>query len=200
MESDIFKAGVRPGSPGSEDEVKMLLCYVLTALEAEMDLDQLHEALSEHELVNYFELVRAVDKLTQTGHLSVQDEDCSPHKYAVTELGAQTGKEFEKSLPFSVREKAFNACRRLLARERRRNEVKVTQTPCQDGFLLELAIPDSGGELLSVQIFASSREDCERLKRNFLNAPLTVYKGVTALLTGDEQVLGKIFTREEALF
>ncbi|HHY53059.1 MAG TPA: hypothetical protein GX499_07435, partial [Clostridiales bacterium] len=42
-----------------------------------------------------------------------------------------------------------------------------------------------------------TRQECELMKKRFLNAPLTVYKGVMALLTGNEQVLGTIFSSDE---
>jgi len=205
MESDIFRAGVRPGSPGSEDEVKIMLCYTLSNIERPIGFDQLFDALSAHELVNYFELAQTLDKLAQTGHITA--EGGPPAKYTATALGAATGKELEKSLPLTVREKAVSACRLLQGRERRLGEVRINKTPCEGGFILELALPDEatapdglGGELLCVRVFAATQQDCERLSRRFLNAPLTVYKGIVALLSADEQVLGEIFTREPPLF
>jgi len=200
MESDIFRAGVRPGSPGTEVEVKMLLCYVLSNLEQAMTFDQLYEALSDHGIVNYFELIQLLEKLLETGHLSAVAPPGSPALYTATDLGTQAGDELGKDLPLTVREKSLASCRRLLARERRLSEVKISETPCQDGFMLEFAIPDDRGEILSLQVFSPTRHECELLKRRFLNAPLTIYKGIIALLTGDERVMGEIFTREEPLF
>jgi len=65
---------------------------------------------------------------------------------------------------------------------------------------VELALPEEGGQLVCVRVFAPTEKDCENLKRRFLNAPLTVYKGILALLTGDEEILGEIFTREKPIF
>ena len=201
MESDIFLAGVRPGGPGTEDEVKVLICYTLSQLGKGMELDQLYDALSEYELVNYFELVKALDKLVETGHLAGESSPDAPALYTATKLGRHAGKELEKSLPLAVREKALDASRRLLARERRLQALKITQTPNPEGgFTLELVIPEAAGEMLCLRVFAPTEEDCETIKRRFLNAPLTVYKGVLALLTGNEQVMGEVFTREEKLF
>jgi len=200
MESDIFKAGVRPGSPDNEGEVKVMLCYVLSKTQP-MSIDQLYDALSQHGLINYFELVRALEKLTQSGHLSQQLSDSGGALYTATGLGIDTGKELESLLPPAVREKAVKACRLLLAREQRLREVGVSQTPCEGGFILELTLPDPGGaDLLTLRVFVPTQKECELLKRRFLNAPLTVYKGIMALLTGNEQVLGQIFTHEQSIF
>lgn len=200
MESDIFRAGTSPGSPSTQVEIKMLLCYILSQIGQPMSFSQLYEALSEHNLVNYFELVRALSDLSDLGHVEVSAAEDGSDQYAVTELGRRTGGELERSLPLTVREKALEASRRVMGRHRRLTEVRVSDSPCGDGFMLELAIPDRGEDLLCLRVFAPTREERDAMRKGFLNAPLTVYKGVLALLTGDEQVLGNIFTRESKLF
>lgn len=199
MESDIFKAGVRPGSPSSEVEIKMLLCYLLAMTPQPLSFDQIYGSLSEHELVNYFELGSALEKLLSSGHLSVQNHT-PPLRYMITDLGSKTADEFEKNIPITLREKAISAAKLTLAREKRLGEVKVSQTPCVGGFSLELTIPEDKGELLSLRMFVPTSRECERLRRNFLNSPQTIYKGIVALLSGDERVLGEIFTKEDKLF
>ncbi|MCL2579869.1 MAG: DUF4364 family protein [Oscillospiraceae bacterium] len=201
MESEIFLAGVRPGGVDTEDQVKVLICYILSQLGEGMDFDQLYDALSQYNLVNYFELVCALDKLTDTGHLAREKKQGVPAVYTVTKLGKHTEKELERSLPLAVRERALDAGRRLLARERRLREVKISRTPSPGGgFILELSIPEKEGEMLTLRVFAPSEEVCGQITRQFLNSPLTIYKGVMALLTGNEQLLGQIFTQEEKLF
>jgi hypothetical protein len=200
MESDIFRAGVAPGSPSTDIEIKMLLCHLLSHLEEPIHFTQLHEALSEHSLVNYFELVQALDDLCQLGQLSVCDEQ-GTQQYRITSLGREIGAEFERTLPLSMREKALDSTRRVLERHRRLTEVNIKETPCPaGGFLLELSIPDKDGELIGLRVFAPTRQECDLMKKRFLNAPLTIYKGVMALLTGNEQVLGTIFSDERKLF
>ncbi len=197
MDSDIFRAGVAPGSPSTDVEIKMLLCYLLSHIEEPIGFTQLHEALSEHSLVNYFELVQALDDLCQLGQLSVTEEQ-GVQLYRITPLGREIGIEFKRTLPLSIREKALDATRRAIERHRRLTEVNIKETPCPGGgFQLELSIPDKDGELIGLRVFAPTRQECELMKKRFLNAPLTVYKGVMALLTGNEQVLGTIFSSDE---
>ena len=199
MENDIFTAGVKPGAPGTQLEVKVLICYLLPLLEQPISFDQLYGALSGQGLVNYFELAHTLDKLLETGHLAKKGQE--PTLYTTTTLGAKTGKEFENNLPLTVREKSLSACKRLLAQERRLAQVEITQTPREGGgYILELALPEEDGQLMSVRVFAPTGADCENLKRRFLNAPLTVYKGILALLSADEEILGEVFTKEKPIF
>lgn len=195
MESDIFRAGTMPGAPGTVDEIKMLLCYILSGIGEAMSFDQLYDAMSEHHLVNYFELVRVMDELVELGHIDHQDG-----RYAVTGIGREAAREFERTLPASVREKALDSSRKALTRSRRLEEISFTRTPCDGGYTLEITIPESEGELMSFRLFCPTKEDCDLIRRRFLNAPFTIYKGVMALLTGNKEVLGEIFGGEEKLF
>ncbi len=204
MESEVFRAGVAPGAPSTGLEVKTLLCFLLSRVGEPMTFDTLHEALSENSLVNYFELRQILDELCRLGQVEERagGDVSAPALYAATTAGRAAGDELERSLPYSVREKAVDAARRALARRRRLDELRVRALPRGDGYTVELAIPDeTAGELLCVRVYAPSRDEYEAIRRGFLNAPLTVYKGIMALLTGDEKVLGNIFTEDdEALF
>lgn len=200
MDNDIFKAGVRPGSPASGDEVKMLVCYILSRAGAPMSFAQLHEAMRENDLVNYFELIHAVEGLKRTGHLRLEPEEPGAERYSVTEVGRETAEVFESSLPLAAREKAVQAAKRLLLRQQREAELRVEIRPSNGGFRLELAIPDHDSILASFSLFVATREECEDMRRRFLNDPLFIYKGVVALLTGNDKVLGDIFPQKEKLF
>lgn len=199
MENDIFKAGVRPGGPTSHDEIKMLICYMLSNVSESMSFAMLHEALLEHNLVNYFELVQVIDGLVFSGHLSVEESE-SADLYAVTALGRQAGREFENSLPLTVRQKAVRAADKLLRRRKREAEVQIDVRKADGGYLMELAIPEAGDSLISFTLFLPTREECELVRRRFLNDPIFIYKGVMALLSGDRAVLGDIFPEPDPLF
>lgn len=199
MESDIFRAGVAPGGPTSHDEIKMLVLHILSRIGKPMRFSQLHEALEEKDLVNYFELVRVVDGLIKTGHI-VAEEGEAGERYSITEIGLQAAEAFETTLPLAVREKAVEAADKLLRRQKREAEVSVQIRSEGGGYRVELAIPEGEGSLVSFSLFAPTWEESERIRRRFLNDPMFIYKGVVALLTGDNQVLGKIFPQQERLF
>ena len=200
MDSDIFSAGVAPGSPSTQDEVKMLLCYILSNCGQDMSFAQLHEALSEHSLVNYFELVRTTEKLVSSGHLLLLPQPDGTELYTATEVGRQAAQEFCSVLPFTVREKSLEATRRLLKRKQREAEVQVTITPAESGFMVELTIPDQSTDLLRVQAFAPTQEQAALMRRRFLNDPQFLYQSFMALLIGDEEAVGKISPQKEKLF
>lgn len=200
MENEVFKAGVRPGSPTTTDEIKILVCYILTKTGADMSFAQIHEALSEHELVNYFELVSAVDSLENTGHVEVNPHEDETSRFRVTALGKSTADEIDGLLPVSVREKAASSADKLLRRKKREREVEVRIEPSDSGFEVNLAIPDENSKLVSFAVFCPTKDEAELIRRRFLNDPFYIYKGVLALLTGDRDVLGEMFPAKENLF
>lgn len=199
MENDIFKAGVQPGGLTSHNEIKMLICYILSRLADPMSFEMLHEALSENSLVNYFELVQVMEGLVDSGHILLQQEN-GTELYSATGLGRQAGGEFEAALPLAVREKAVQAAERLMRRSRREKAVRIEVQPQNGGYRLELSIPEQSGALVSFTLHLPTKEDCELVRRRFLNDPVFIYKGVLALLTGNREVLGQIFSRDEDLF
>lgn len=200
MEQDVFRAGVRPGAPVTGDEIKILICYILTEIKSYMSFEQLHEALLEHELVNYFELVSTVDSLEETGHIKAEGDDGEPAKYAVTALGESISGTINDILPQSVRDKAVSSAKKLLRRERRERELVAQISESDSGYEVKLAIPDLGQNLISFTVFCPTREEARLLRKRFLNDPAYIYKGTMALLTGDKNVVGEIFESGESLF
>ena len=69
-----------------------------------------------------------------------------------------------------------------------------------DGWLITLTIPDIGSDLLSLTIFMPTQQECEAIRRRFLNDPMLTYKGVFALLTGDTDTVGELVSRQPDLF
>ena len=199
MEDHIFKAGVVPGGPTSHDEVKILICYMLSHTGAEMSFSDIHEAFSAHHLVNYFELVQAMDGLMKTAHIIEKTQEKTVY-YALSDLGRQADREFSHLLPLSIREKSVTAAKRILRRKKREREVNVEMERVEDGYRMHLSIPERDGQLLSFSLFLPTLAECERVRRRFLNDPVFIYKGVLALLTGDQEVIGEIFPTDEPLF
>lgn len=200
MEQEIFRAGVRPGGPTTVDEIKILVCYMLSKTGAAMSFEQMHDALSEQDLVNYFDIVSAVDALERTGSIEVNTEESGCAVYSVTESGRKAAKTVTGMLPSSVRRKAAESARKLLLREKRLRELTAAISESGDGFEVRLGIPSSDSSLVAFTLFCPTREEAELVRRRFLNDPVYIYKGVTALLTGDKNILGEIFPSEEKLF
>ena len=91
MQSEAFMAGVIPGAPNTDYEVRILICWLLREIGTPVTPEQLNTALTGEGLVNYFELAGAIGQLVSTGHLTESFEehhDRKVHLLSLSELGS----------------------------------------------------------------------------------------------------------------
>lgn len=204
--SGVVKAGVNPGAPDYDFQIKILICYLLTHIKTPLSLEQLSEILVSGELVNYFELIKAVSELTDTGHIVkvktnpmsvlenfrypednmvLKKESTKPDYYEVSKEGRQTAELCERDIPLSLREKVIRYGEELLNRMRIEAENTVNIRKADDGYIIEMKIIDFGSNLLELSLFAPTKDHAEHIRRNFLKSPSEFYKGVMKLLEGE---------------
>ena len=196
MDHQALTQGVRPGSVTTGHEIIILICYLMREIGRPVTYEQLSQALMSQQLVNYFEFADAMSSLEKSGHILADGE----HRWSLSPLGEQTAATFQSTLPLAVRERAVGSLEKILTLLKRQQENQVFIEKREDGYTVTLTITDIGSDLLSVSIFMPTREECEAIRRRFLNDPTYVYKGVFALLTGDTATVGDLLPSKEDLF
>lgn len=187
MASEAFMAGVLPGGPNTDYEVRILICWLIRELGSPVTPNQLNTALVGEGLVNYFELAGAIGQLLSTGHLiqETKEESDGAGQLVLSGLGERTAETFRREIPRTVRDKAIEALRRCILQERFEKENLAEISETRDGFLLTLAIRDVGNDLLRLSLYAPTREVCETMRQNFLRDPTVVYRAVLSSLMGE---------------
>lgn len=180
--NDVFRAGVEPGGLTMDYEIKMLICYMLAALDRPLPAQGLAEVLTTEGIANYFETVNAVSALLKSGHLAEQTDETGEKSYVITPVGRSAAGTFEKDLPSTVRHRALEGAQNYLLclRRRAQNQAKITRVA--DGYQLALSISDVGSNLLDLTILLPSQESCQQAQERFFNDPVTFYRGVLGLL------------------
>lgn len=196
MEDQAFTHGVRPGGVTTAHEIIILVCYLMHKIGRPVTYEQLSQALMSQQLVNYFEFADAMSSLEKSGHI-LGDPD---RRWRLSPLGERTAKTFEDTLPMAVRERAVAALEKILVRLRREQENQVEIQKQEDGYTVTLTITDIGSDLLRVSIFMPTLEECNSIRRRFLNDPTYIYKGIFALLTGDTRTVGELVSSQDDLF
>jgi hypothetical protein len=189
MSYEAIDAGIEPGGLRDNNEVKILICYLLNNSGKPLTFDNLNEILQNDGLVNYFEFGKCLSELLQGALLEKQTHGGADY-YTVTELGKRTAATFERRLPLSVREKAVKAAVRLLERKRLEAENKVTITPVTGGFTVECRVLDGADELLAVRLLVPEMAQAKAVEAQFMKNPELIYKGALALMTGDFSAAG----------
>ncbi|WP_262396978.1 DUF4364 family protein [Zongyangia hominis] len=176
--------GVVPGGLHEDYEIKILICCLLEALKEPLSKAQMNEVLTGNGLVNYFQFAEAVGELLNNGHMEVIEEMRPEGEYyRLLPKGAQTAREFEKSLPLSVREKAVNNALQLQKKAKLHAQNKAEIEQVADGFLVSCVMQDIGSDLLRVSLFVPTKEQAHQIRDRFLDDPEILYRSVLEALT-----------------
>lgn len=186
MASGVFTEGIDQGGLTTDYEIRILVCWLLNKVRVPVTSSQLSGALLGDGLVNYFEVTCAVGQLISSGHISETEKSDSIKMLTVTELGRKTAETFYKTVPLHVREKSIEALSQCILQERfaRENHTSITET--DDGFRLELSLNDVGNDLMTLSLYAPSREICEIMEKRFIKDPTQLYRTVLSSLTGEK--------------
>ncbi|ARP50761.1 MULTISPECIES: DUF4364 family protein [Caproicibacterium] len=180
MAYDAFTAGVEPGGLRTREEIRILLCYLLSSVNAPLSRDDILQCVQGMGLANYFEVTDALQELTENGNLLLQD-GC----YIASAQAHEIACQLDTALPISVRDKAVKAAVSLLAQARRKRENAVEITKCGQGYQVYCHISGGKGDLMSFTLAVPEKRQAELIQNNFQASPERVYQMLLALLIDD---------------
>ena len=179
MQKDAVSAGA--GSLISSDEIKILLCYVLKTIDAPVPGKKMANLFHFESIANYFEVIDALEALKQNGNVVYFENDDT---YIVTKEGALAAQTLKKSLPFTIREKAFAVTAKLLASIRNARETQIDITEEDGNMYITCAAVENQKVLMSFKLMVADEIQAQYIKQQFLDDPSYVYTGLIDLLTG----------------
>ena len=184
MQNDALDAGIRPGGLRSKQDIKILICYVISKARVGLSPDTVEQALVKAELVNYFESSDCMSDLIKNGNVKICDGICE-----LSASGAEAAM-LEMNLPSSVRDRAVQVALELFEQERRERENTVSVKKCDNGYRVECRVlGGAAGDLLSISINVADGSQAALVKKSFLKSPELIYKSTIALLTGNEDLV-----------
>ncbi len=181
MEQDALRAGVAPGGLLSTAEVRILICYILSTAQEPVPGKRLAELLHYEGLANYFEVEEGIHALLEQRQISAADE---PDAYCITPSGRDAAETLRTSLPFTVREKAYQAAARMLARRRHERETKIEILPQGAGRLISCAVNEGDRELMTIRLYVADEGQAQMIRDRFLEDPSGIYADVLERMTG----------------
>ena len=180
---DAFTGGVEPGGLRSRNEIKTLICYLVSHLDIPITRNQLNNIVCEEGLANYFELNQALMEVVDNGNVIMKpSEDGTDAELYITAIGKQNTTTLEGDLPYTVRENALNAAIMLQTRLRREREHKIDIVRLENGCNITMSVLDGNDELMTITIFVADYEQAIAVKEKFLSDPVTVYSNIVAML------------------
>lgn len=159
-------------------DMKVYLLYLLSRVYAPVDFAALTDLALAERGTEYFLYAQALAELKDSGHVSEEDG-----RLAATDKGRRTGADSEGSLPQVLRRRCDGRLDALNGRLRREAQVRAQVLPREDGgFTLQLALDDNTGNLFSLELLVSSREEGRTMAEDFLAHPEQIYHNVLAAL------------------
>ena len=123
MAFDTFDEGIIYGGVRSKNEIRTLICYLFASVKKPMDKMTVTSAIQNQGLANYFETSSCFDDLII--HNNIELVDAEKSLYFLTKNGNMVAEQLENTLPFSVKEKAYNCAIGLLEQKRIEKEAPV---------------------------------------------------------------------------
>lgn len=186
MSGHHFTEGVKPGGLTNSTEIRILLCYLLDAIDVPVSRLQLEQVLLGEELVNYFAMAESLALLEEQKLITK-----SSAGFVITEAGRNIGRTLAHDVPRSVRDAAVRGVIRAqqYAAKKAVHDTDIIST--EKGRLVRCAIGDDAGPLFKMELYMPDDLSAEAVKRRFIEGGDEVYKLVLAALTGNRELAEK---------
>ena len=176
-EFNAFQEGIKYGGLRNKSEIRVLICYILSAVGEPMSKQQLADCLTETELVNYFEISEAADAIVASSAASLVDYN-DVKCLEITPAGREIAKTLESELTRSVKEKAVSAAMHRLSRARTERENTVTIEKRGSGYFVTFVMYGFSEEIMRLTLYAADSMQAHALREGFLENPADFYSSV----------------------
>lgn len=173
------------GGLNSVPDVKVLVLYILNYAGAPLLKDNIINIALSDGLVQYFDLVQAIDEMLITGLIDITSHD-TPDLLRITELGRQTLGLFEKTLPHSIRRKNQTALLKMLADIERARNVKSNIEKKASGFEVTCTLIDGDDVLLEYKLLVPTQIQAQLIVEQFEKNSTEKYKSILQLLVDEK--------------
>lgn len=187
MAFDTFDEGINYGGVRSKNEIRTLICYLLSSVNKPMSKSTVVEAIQKKGLANYFEISSCFDDLLK--HDNIELSDAENKLYFLTSKGKMVATQLENTLAHSVKEKAYACAIELLEQRRIEKENSVVITKTDKGYNVNCKVSGGDVNLLSFDIYAPYKEQAKLIKKNFHKHPVLFYKIILGTLTDNKDMV-----------
>lgn len=181
MERDASSAGVRLGGLFSISDIRILICYILTAINEPVSASMMANTLHFEGIANGFEVSDAIVALAKSGHIEPIDE--KENDYRITDAGREVAKTLSTSISYSVKDRAYTATMKMLSRFKNAQSTDFEITHEDSRTYITCSIHDGKTPFFSVKLLVTDDDQALSIKEHFLNDPVKVYHTMVEMLT-----------------
>ena len=165
-------------------DIKVFILFLLNNLGYPIDYAAVIGLISENTqelIIDYDECLR---ELVDDGHL-LYDEYNGERYYMISDTGRMIAAELYDSLDKEFRETSLRYAAKYTSLSKTGSTISSSIDEAEGGrFRVTLRAADSIGEVLSLSVTVNSREEAEKIRRNYEAKPDGVYRGILFSATG----------------
>lgn len=162
-------------------DLKVLILYVMSRLPVPVYPETVFDICICDNGVEYFDFTECFYELVETGHISEQDDE-----YSITDKGRNNCQILESALPYSVRRSADRLMAPEIDRLKRLEMIRTEYEENDNGCIAHFSMSDGVGEIISINILCSGKEQAKKMKKNFRRNAEEYYKKIIEMLSGNE--------------
>ena len=176
---------LEPPRRAPDDEQKLIVLFCLNCLGPCTEL-QLLQFLFEYDLMNYFEMMFALNELCDRGQ-AARTKKGAGYLYAITTAGVEALSLFGNRVPPSVYALLANNGREWKQRFRReaQNLAEITQTD-RGEYELKLRVVEQDMDMMTLTVSLPTQQMAQRLADRWPRKASKIYAGVFRMLTEPE--------------
>ncbi len=179
--NDASSAGVAHGGLFSTAEIKILICYILSALDEPVPSNMLINILHYEGIANGFEVSDAIVSLSKSGQ--IEQATVKDDTYRITQSGRDVAATLNTSLTMTVKERAYLATLKMLARFKNSKDNKIEVTRENGKSYITCTGIDGDTPFISVKMLIADDSQGYYIKEKFLENPSEIYTTIIELLT-----------------
>ena len=172
---DSFAYDIKLGGLRDMLDIKIIICYIISAVKVPVTRQQLLDSLTGLRLVNYFDANHALNELVEDGVI-LETESGDAFLLAISDEGRRNAKEIEYRILPGVRRRAVAETLRIISRATYEKENRVDIVETEDSYDVTFVIgANEQPPLLSLTLNIPDKLQAEQLKENFLDSPADLY-------------------------
>ncbi len=182
IEYDAFTEGVGIGGLRTKKDIKVMLCYVLSVLDAPISKKALNEALLSTELVNFFEVNEALSVLCANDMITETKEE-DDFYYGLSEKGASIASKLETDVPLYIRDKVVNATISFAKKEKRMRYTHADTEKIDSGYQAVLSLMDGDTVMMKTILYTADKLQANAVCEKFCDDPQKLYSAIIDAVT-----------------
>lgn len=181
MDNNASSAGIFHGGLFNTADIKVLICYILSAVNEPVQANMLVNVLHYEGIANAFEISDAIISLSQSGQIELASS--SDEFYIITQSGRDIAKTLHSSLSATIKDRAYLAILKMVSKFKNAKDSTFEITNENGNKYITCSALDGEKPFISIKMLITDEAQGQCIKEKFLEKPSEIYSKIIEMLT-----------------